>query len=396
MGGIFGGGSSGSSSTVVNVPGPTPEETELTKQQIELQKEQIAILKSQREEQGVAFSFLQKSLDELNTRQQELEEDPVLKEVTDLQLDILRRGGRPSAEERQTILDATNAAIGAGKSDIQSFSSEAIQQIRDIMAPSRGLRPGDTPVIEASERVQQEATRQFGQLERGLQGVRAQAELDYPLARGQFLTEVSGFASNLAQSSREFQQNLRDRAFQNQLALSGMRTQSAMGLLGVSPTSTGALQALSAVRAAQTTTTSSFSQKQSGNLLGSLGNFAMGLGFMGSGIGSLFGGAGGAASMAGRAASAGGFLYPSSRLIKTEGRPIDGETALAMIEALPVEMWEYLTPYTGLSGTHLNTYAEDFQRITGLGDGKTIQALDLMGIIMAAQKEIMARMGKDS
>ena len=115
MGGLFGGcQSSGSSTTVVNVPGPTAEETELTKQQIELQKEQIEILKAQRVEQGVAFSFLQKSLDDLNKRQAELETDPVLKEITDLQLDILRRGGRASPEERQLIKEATDSALAQG------------------------------------------------------------------------------------------------------------------------------------------------------------------------------------------------------------------------------------------------------------------------------------------
>src|SRR3990167_7870598 len=291
MGGLFGGGSSGSSSTVVNVPGPTAEETELTKQQIELQKEQIEILKGQRAEQGLAFEFLQKSLDDLTTKQAQLADDPILKEVQDLQLDLRRRGGRASPEERQLIGEATGAASAAGKSDIQTFANEAISDVGRILAPSRGLRSSDTPIQDVAGKIQTEATRQFGQLERGLAGVRAQAELDFPLARGQFLTEVSGFAANLAQGARDFQAGLQQQAFINNLSLNQLRQEGALGLLGVQPSGASALSALAGVRAAQTTTTSSFSNRTQPNIIGSLGSLAFGLGSLGSGFAAL--GAGG-------------------------------------------------------------------------------------------------------
>ncbi len=283
---LFGGGqSSGASNTVVNIPGPTEDERELTKQQIELQKEQLDILKSSRAEQGVAFEFLRTSLNELNTRQAELENDPVLKEITDLQLDILRRGGKASPEELQLIKESADSAIAQGTSDIETAQAASLKSIRDILAPSRGLRPTDTPIQDEANLVGAEGVRQIGQLTRGVRGAQAQAELDYPLAKGQFLTEVSGFASNLATASREFQAGIRNQAFQNQLALAGMRQGGSLGLLGVNPTGVGALQALTGARAAQTTTSGTFSQRQPTNIVGGLGMLAFGLGSLGSGFG---------------------------------------------------------------------------------------------------------------
>ena len=289
---LFGGGKSTSGgTTVVNIPGQTEEEKDLTRQSLEVGKEQLAILKQQREEQGVAFEFLKTSLDDLNKRQTELETDPVLKEITGLQLDILRRGGKASDEEKRLIKEATDSALAQGESDINTASTEALKSVRDILAPSRGLRPTDTPIQDEANRIGAEGVRQKGQLSRGLRGAQATAELDFPLARGQFLTEVSGFASNLATASREFQASIRQQAFQNQLALSGLRQQGQLGLMGVSPSGVSALQALSGVRAAQTTTTSSGFAQKPGNVVGGLGMLAFGLGTLGSGMKGLnFGG----------------------------------------------------------------------------------------------------------
>jgi len=364
MGGIFGGSGGGSSTTVVNVPGPTAEETELTKQQIELQKQQIEILKEQRQEQGLAFEFLQTSLDELNQRQKDFDEDPVLQEITDLQLDLLRRGGKASPEERQLINEATEAALKRGSSDIATFAQEAAQQIKDITAPSRGLRASDTPIANAIGQVGKEATRQFGQLETGLRGVQAQAELDFPLARGQFLAETSNFAANLAAASRDFQQQLQQQAFANQLALSGLRQEGALGLLGVQPSGASALAALSGIRAAQTTTTtnSSFSKRPSiFEGLSSIGQFGFGLGTL---------------------------IKASSRAFKDPRGSVEPEAALAVVQALPLEAWVYkVDPET----PHVGPYAEDFQRLTGLGDGRTVDYADLVGLLVGAVKALAAR-----
>lgn len=283
--GFLGGGSSGSSTTVVNVPGPTAEETELTKQQIELQKLQIEILQESREEQGIAFEFLQESLDELNRLSTEAADDPLTKELQEIQLDIIRRGGKASPEERESIKQATEFALAEGASDIEAFSKQAVTDIRDILAPARGLRPTDTPIVDRAAAVGVEATRQFGQLERNLRGAQATAELNFPLARGEFVAGVAAFQQQLQEGSRNFQQSLRDAAFANQLRLAGLQQEGSLGLLGIAPTGASALASIAAVRAAQTTTTSSFSKSSSPGFLGILGGVG---GFL-SGVGAVRG-----------------------------------------------------------------------------------------------------------
>ncbi len=279
--GFLGGGSSGGSTTTVNIPGPTAEETELTNQQIELQKLQIEILQENREEQGIAFAFLQESLDELNRLSEEARDDPLAKELQEIQLDIIRRGGKASPEERESIKQATEFALAEGASDIEAFSKQAVTDIRDILAPARGLRPTDSPIVDRATAVGVEATRQFGQLERNLRGAQATAELNFPLARGEFVAGIAGFQQQLQEGARNFQQSLRDAAFENQLRLAGLQQQGGLGLLGVSPTGSSALASLAAVRAAQTTTTSSFSKSTSPgflDILSGVGGFLQGVG----------------------------------------------------------------------------------------------------------------------
>jgi len=279
---IFGGGRRrGSSTTTVRVPGPTPEETELTRQQIKLQKLQIEILQEQRGKQSVAFAFLQKSLDKLNVLSQEALNDPITKELRDIQLAIIRRGGKASPEQRASINEATKFALAEGASDIEAFSTQAITAIKNILAPARGLRPTDTPIQDRAFAVAGEATRQFGQLERNLRGAQVTAELNFPLAQGEFVAGLASFQQQLQERTRNFQQSLRDAAFENQLRLAGLSQQGSLGLLGVSPTGASALQSLANVRAAQTTTTKRFSQSSSPGFLGILrtvGSFASGFG----------------------------------------------------------------------------------------------------------------------
>lgn len=81
---------------------------------------------------------------------------------------------------------------------------------------------------------------------------------------------------------------------------------------------------------------------------------ALGLGFLGLGAASIF----------------------SSRDYKEGGVVANPDDALDAIEQLPLEMWRY----KGSPDPHLGTYAEEFQHVTGLGDGKTIPLVDAIGL----------------
>lgn len=89
-----------------------------------------------------------------------------------------------------------------------------------------------------------------------------------------------------------------------------------------------------------------------------------------------------------------GMMMMSSRGVKnTKGRA-SGKGAREAIDRLPVDRWKYKpgTPYTdaeaGDGPEHVGTYAEDWQRETGMGNGKTINVIDAIGVNMAATKEL--------
>jgi hypothetical protein len=59
------------------------------------------------------------------------------------------------------------------------------------------------------------------------------------------------------------------------------------------------------------------------------------------------------------------------------------------IDKMPVEEWTYKKG-EGDGGTHVGTYAQDFQKQTGMGDGKSINVIDAIGTTMGAVKELSA------
>lgn len=95
------------------------------------------------------------------------------------------------------------------------------------------------------------------------------------------------------------------------------------------------------------------------------------------GIGGLFGALG----------SVAGALIPSSKEIKHGKQPVD---ALGAIRDMPVEQWTY-NEGQGDGGTHVGPYAEDFHAATGVGDGKSIDAITMMGLTMGAVRELDAK-----
>ena len=65
----------------------------------------------------------------------------------------------------------------------------------------------------------------------------------------------------------------------------------------------------------------------------------------------------------------------------------------AIIGTLPLHIWSY-KPGEGPEGDiapHFGPMAEDFQRISGLGDGKTISVIDMLGLLSGALQDALAR-----
>lgn len=77
-----------------------------------------------------------------------------------------------------------------------------------------------------------------------------------------------------------------------------------------------------------------------------------------------------------------------SKDYKTNKRP--ASDILPRLKALKVEAWEYKEGF-GDEQTHIGPYAEDFQRLFGLGDGKTIHPIDLFGALILGVQELTDR-----
>lgn len=82
-----------------------------------------------------------------------------------------------------------------------------------------------------------------------------------------------------------------------------------------------------------------------------------------------------------------GFAMMSSKDYKTAKRkPM---SVLDAVRDMPVEEWEYKKGMGDGGGKkHIGPYAEDFQRATGLGNGKEISIIDAIGVTMGAVQEL--------
>lgn len=263
------------------------QQTQLLQQQLSAQLDPTA----QKQAADIANStnsLTQKSLD-LQQKQldAQLAGSDSANKVQDLQtqlltkqLDELNNGNAPTPEQLQAINDATDSAFKSGQSDINSFSNDALTQLRQDLSPSLGLRPTDTPIQDRGALIQKEATRQVGQLATSLAGANANARLNYPLAVSQLNDSNSQFQQQLQQAQAQFQSGLSDAATQNRLqllssannAISG-GTNAGIGLVTGSRGNPLTFQ--------QGSTTSSNSTPGIGSIIGGLGGLATGLGGLG-------------------------------------------------------------------------------------------------------------------
>jgi len=74
-------------------------------------------------------------------------------------------------------------------------------------------------------------------------------------------------------------------------------------------------------------------------------------------------------------------MAASSKQIKENITPLKPMTQ--KLKSLPLYEWNY----KGDSVRHIGPMAEDFQRIFGVGDGKTLALVDVMGVLLAVEKE---------
>lgn len=149
-------------------------------------------------------------------------------------------GGDPrlglTPEQEASITAASRAAFETGSADIDAARLGALRDVREELAPSRGLRPSDTPIVDRGQLIAQESLRATGRLRSTIAGQEAAARISLPLESGRLGIEssrlrqaASQFQQTQARGGTDIQNFLRSQAFTNRLNL-----QSGAGQLAIS------------------------------------------------------------------------------------------------------------------------------------------------------------------
>ncbi len=274
---------SGQSTTNVTTAAPSAEEAELIRISTELSKRQLANIDQlapfQKElielsladlrRQGAASGAMDAAItpeDQAAFAKSEFERakklGPVQDQILEQQLANMRGDLTPGQQA------ATQAQIEAGYGDIDRATSEGIGLIADEIANSRGLRLTDTPILREATLLSERGLAEKSSLAKN---VRASALTQMP----QVASGIGLGQQNLASQTQAFQAELRNRAFQNRMALTGQTSSSGIGLAQVgSGAGASALSSLSGVRA-QNQSGTGFNPSQ---LLSGYGGFMKGAG----------------------------------------------------------------------------------------------------------------------
>lgn len=386
----------GSTTTVMRDP-PSAEQTALTQRQIQLADRQIAaidanaplnkaLLEGASELLPLQLDLIKQTLTSINDPAQKalqdaqtkyaLEQIPIQREIQQLQLDELRRGGAATPAQEALIKQGIEAARTSGNAEIDRATQLGLEQLREELAPALGMRSTDSPILDRGARLGAEAVRGKSQLATSLAGAEASAKLNFPLAASQVTSSIGLGQQGVAAAAQQFQQQLRDQALRNRLQLSSGLSDNIFGSqqagFGLANAAGGGVQSLASAIAplnasrGETRTT----ETNSGFSFGS--------------IGPILGGVGSALS--------GGAALFSSRGFKDEKRRLNTEAILQAVEKLPVEAWKYKPEVVPDGRTdHVGPYAEDFKAAFGLGDGKTIPIIDALGVLFASIQALAKR-----
>ena len=228
----------GGSETTVTIPGPTPQEQALQGAQLQLARTQLDEIRRQRELQEEFQAELgplveQQAAEAARAAERAEALFPVQEQLLAQELEAIERGAAATPEQQRLIGEVVSGQLAAGESDIEAFQERSLEQLREELAPSLGLRPGDAPLLDRGALLAAESARQQGQLTRDLRTAQARAELDFPLAVAEVESGRRQFQQTLAQRAQEFQQGLQQAAFANRLALSGQTGRFGLELAGI-------------------------------------------------------------------------------------------------------------------------------------------------------------------
>lgn len=292
MDAVFGGGES--QTTVVNSPNPpTAEERRLIELQTQLSERQLSqvdqLAPFQRELLDLSLADLRRqgaissAIDSAVTPEQQAQlakEDfqrasrlgPIQEELLNLQLEQIRSGGAATPEQLSRIKAAADRGIEAGSADIDLSTQRGIGMIADELANSRGLRLSDSPIKGEAALLARAGEDQKANLIKSLRAAEASSALNFPLAANQINSGINLATQGVADAARAFQADLRQRAYQNRLALAGQTSSTGIGLASIGNPG-AAIGALASTRGSSRTTTAPDRMD-----LGGLGGLLQGIG----------------------------------------------------------------------------------------------------------------------
>lgn len=149
------------------------------------------------------------------------------------QLGRLENFGALTPDEQALINAQQEAQFAAGSGLIQRGATQSLEGLRDVLAPSLGLRSTDTPILDRGGLVAREAVFQQGQLASGLAAQAAAQGLALPLQRDVATSGVAAGQQNILGGRQALSGALANRNLQAQLGLLGQGTQSGLGLAAV-------------------------------------------------------------------------------------------------------------------------------------------------------------------
>lgn len=130
--------------------------------------------------------------------------DSVLARTQRLSNQLTSEIGRPqsaSPQDLEFIRRAGSQAIDLGMSDLNRVRDENLAAIRDVVAPSRGLRPGDDPILQRFDDALGEHERGAADLITSIRQQGNEQALQYPLARRASDLAAAGYQQGTAQLS---------------------------------------------------------------------------------------------------------------------------------------------------------------------------------------------------
>lgn len=258
-------------------------------------------------------------------------------------------------EQRTNISGLAEEAIRSGSSDIDAGTQRGLELLRQELAPARGLRPSDTPIVDRGSRIVNEGQRLQQQLVSTVRGNEFQNLLDTPFRSGDF--------------------NLR----RGELNLGGsaLRGQQLEGLQGTGLDLARFLEQLE--------------QQDFANRLSSseqTGRFGLGLAQIGANNQKAPGFDPNEPLVNSNVIAAGvqGF-FASAPALKEHKAPLNAEQILEKVKQLHVEQWNYI----GDNKVHYGPYADQFATLFQ-GDGITIDTATIIGTLILSVQALAKKL----